>query len=280
MEEEQKKKLEPILLACEAARAASEIMKNRPSKSEIEQKGNASNYVTMADKQVQSDLEQRLPKVIEGSVVLGEEGDAWDCDAEYVWVVDPIDGTSNFIRDLGASVISIGLFRQKQIYGGVIYNPYRDEMFYALKGQGAYLNGERIHVSDRDFTHSHLCSAMSLYKKEYAAPCYNIIKEVYEQADDLRRFGAAALELALLAAGRVELYFEMRLFPWDMAAGAILIGEAGGYWECLYEEGMPMDKLTPFIAANTKESFDRLRKIVCREIPKVPYEQSVRKQLG
>ncbi|MCR5417442.1 MAG: inositol monophosphatase [Lachnospiraceae bacterium] len=269
-----------ILEACDIARQASTIMKNRPSRAQIEQKGNASNYVTMADKAVQDYLEEHLPNLLVGSVFLGEESSSWQHDADYVWVVDPIDGTSNFIRDLGASVISVALFQKKDLIGGLIYYPYRDEMYYAAKGRGAYLNGERIHVSDRDFEHSHLCSAMSLYEKKYAPACFRIIDKVYSQADDLRRFGAAALELAFLSAGRVELYFEMRLFPWDMAAGAILIEEAGGYWECLYEEGMPIDKLTPFIAANTKENFEKLRSIVCEQIPAVPYEQSVAKLLS
>ena len=265
---------------CDIARQASNIMKNRPSGLEIEQKGNDSNYVTMADKAVQEYLEEHLTDILPGSIFLGEESNSWQHDADYVWVVDPIDGTSNFIRDLGASVISVALFCKQELTGGLIYYPYRDEMYYAAKGRGAYLNGKRIHVSDRDFAHSHLCSAMSLYEKKYAPLCFKIIDRVYSQADDLRRFGAAALELAFLSAGRVELYFEMRLFPWDMAAGAILIEEAGGYWECLYEKGMPIDKLTPFIAANTKENFEKLRAIVCEEIPKVPYEQSVAKILA
>ncbi|MBR1476415.1 MAG: inositol monophosphatase [Lachnospiraceae bacterium] len=264
------------LKVCDIARKASGIMKNRPKQSEITQKGNASNYVTESDIAVQSYVTEGLLKLLPESVVVGEESREWKHEGRDIWVIDPIDGTSNFIRDLGASVISIALVRNGELQAGIIYNPYRDEMFYGARGCGAYCNGERLYVSDRDFAHSHLCSAMSLYDKRFAKPCLNIIGRVYDEADDLRRFGSAALELAQLAAGRVELYFEMRISPWDVAAGALLIEEAGGYWECLYDDGFQIDKIFPFVAANSKENFERLRRIIAEEVPQVPYNQDLR----
>ena len=254
------------------AKEASRFMKHRPAEAEITQKGNVSNYVTETDLAVQQYLNESLKKLIPGSEVLGEENADWDRSAKHLWIVDPIDGTSNYIRDLGASVISIGYMVNDQLEAGVVYNPYRDELFSAQRGNGAYLNGRRIQVSDRDFRHSHLCSALCVYAKEYAQPCLNIIGRVYQESDDLRRFGAAAFELSQLAAGRVELYFEMRIAPWDAAAGALLIEEAGGYWECLYDKGLQKEKLFPFIAANSKENFERLRKIVTDELPIIPYD--------
>ncbi len=260
---------------CRIAEDASELMKHRPSEEEITQKGNISNYVTATDIAVQQYLEERLTELLPGSTVLGEESAERNQHAEMIWIVDPIDGTSNFIRDLGASVISIALMRNRELEIGVVCNPYRNEMFYAARGCGAYLNEKEIHVSDRDFSHSHFCSALCVYAKEYAEPCLNIIGRVYQESDDLRRFGAAALELSQLAAGRVELYFEMRIAPWDAAAGALLIEEAGGYWECLYDKGMQTGKLFPFIAANSKESFEKLRAIVTEFIPVVPYDGAI-----
>ncbi len=261
------------LRVCELVRSASEIMRHPPE--HVHQKGNRSDYVTEADVHVQEVLSRGLLELLPGSEVCGEESTDYTTHGGDVWIVDPIDGTSNFIRDLGASVISVGLKRGSGLFLGVIYNPYRDELFYAQKGCGTWLNGRRVHVSDHDFAHSHFCTAMSVYAKQYADQCFRILEAVYPECDDMRRFGAAAFELAQLAAGRVELYFEMRLCPWDCAAAACLIEEAGGYWECLYQDGLPTDRRFVFIAANTKENFDRLRKIVAREIPEIPYDQSL-----
>ena len=237
----------------------------------ISQKGNASNYVTNADVNVQNYLIEKLQTLLPGSAVIGEEDADTFQNSEYAWVIDPIDGTSNFIRGLGLSVISVALLKNASPYIGVIFFPYRDEMFWAKEGEGAFLNGTPIHVSDRDFVHSHLCSAMSLYDKSLAKPCFNIIERIYSQSDDLRRLGSAALELAFLAAGRVELYFEIRVFPWDAAAAAILVREAGGFVEFMFHNSLPLKEPFGIIAANSKENFERLRAIVYEEIPKKLY---------
>lgn len=236
----------------------------------VEQKGNDSNYVTSADIKVQRFLKEKLTSLIPNSAFVGEEEEENGA-GEYTWVVDPIDGTSNFIRDIGASAISVGLLKNSEPYIGVVYQPYRDEMFWGEIGKGAYLNGKKIRVSNRDFKHSHLCSAMSLYNKDYAKPCFNIIERVYHETDDLRRLGSAAVELAYLAAGRVELYFEIRLFPWDIAAAIPIIEEAGGEIELLYEKKLPLDRPVGMIVANSKENFIKLRKIVFEELPTLPY---------
>ena len=233
----------------------------------IEQKGNDSNFVTSADVNVQHYLQEKLPQLIPESTFLGEEEEPAQINSEYVWVVDPIDGTANFIRGLKASVISVGLMKENKPYLGVIYDPYKDEIYYAERGKGSFVNGKPIHVSDRDFKHALICTAASLYNKDLANPCFNIMQEVYMQADDFRRFGAAANEMTYLAAGRIELYFEIRLFPWDMAAGIVIIEEAGGFVEILHEEGLPLDRPAGIIAANSKENFEKLREIVYREIP-------------
>lgn len=249
-------------------RHASNLMKQEDIV--VEQKGNDSNYVTSADVNVQLFLREKLFELLPGSAFIGEESHELR-KSEYTWVVDPIDGTSNFIGDIGISAISVALLKNEAPYIGVVYQPYRDEMFWAETGKGAYLNGKRIQVSERDFKHSHLCSAMSLYNKDYAKPCFNIIERVYDESDDLRRLGSAAVELVYLAAGRVELYFEIRLFPWDMAAAIPIILEAGGKVEVMFEERMPLDRPSAIFAANTEENFERLKKIVYEELPVLPY---------
>ena len=248
----------------EIVKEASKIMMKRDFEMSI--KGNESNYVTSADIAVQEYLKSQLASLLPEAAFVGEEQDAVAVDAEYVWIVDPIDGTSNFTRDLKMSAISVALYRDLQPYIGVVYQPYYDEMFSAKKGEGAYLNGKPIKVSGRDFAHSHLCSAMSLYDKSLADPCFRIIERVYKEADDLRRLGTAAYELCLVACGRVELYFEIRLSCWDYAAAAVIIEEAGGHVDLMFNDRINLIKPMTVIAAGRKDSFEHLCDIVYDEI--------------
>jgi myo-inositol-1(or 4)-monophosphatase len=247
-------------------REAGRLMMNRDM--DVMQKGNNSNYVTSCDIAVEKFLSEKLRELLPGSLVIGDDNPSG---GELLWVIDPIDGTSNFIRDIGISAISVGLVKKGEPYLGVVYQPYRDEMFYAKTGEGAYLNGERIHTSQRDFAHSHLCSAMSLYDKQFAPPCFRIIDKIYREADDLRRLGSAAVELVYLACGRVELYFEIRVFPWDAAGAIPIIREAGGQVEVLYHDSLPLGEPFPIIAANTLENLQKLKSIVTDELPQLPY---------
>lgn len=234
----------------------------------VESKGSNTNYVTDVDKAVEEFMGEHLPKLIEGSRMLGEEGDTITDADGYVWVVDPIDGTANFIRHFNLSAISVGLLYNREPEIGVIYNPFTDEMFYSEKGKGAFLNGNPIHVSDRDYNHSAIFTAFSLYDKTQAEPCFNILQRIYYDTDDMRRLGSAALELASLAAGRAELYFEIRIFFWDFAAGMSIITEAGGCYEVLNFTGEPIDYNKPYvlIAANSEENLEKLKTIVTEEI--------------
>ena len=255
----------------EIVREAGNLLLNRDFK--VESKGTISNNVTTADLAVQEYLEDHLLSLLDHSVFMGEEGDIdFHSDPkQYQWIVDPIDGTANFIHDLGLSVISVGLVRDQRSILGVVYHPYRNEMFFAQEGKGAFLNGKKINVSDRDFAHSMYCTAASLYNKDYAKPCFRIMEKVYAQCDDFRRLGSAALELVHLACGRVELYFEIRVFPWDFAAAEIIIREAGGYIGTIEYAEPVYNRPIPLICANTEENYKHLRQIVLEEIPTIPY---------
>lgn len=250
---------------------ASRIMHTRNF--DIYSKGTVSNNVTTADIAVQKFLEGKLTPLVEGSYFLGEENPKIAGNSKYQWIVDPIDGTTNFIRDLGASVISVALVRDGRAVLGVIYNPYRDECFYAEEGKGAYLNGKAIRVSDNPLEKSLFCTSFSLYNKDMAKPCQNILEKLYPKCDDFRRFGAAALELAYLASGRVDLFFELRLFPWDYAAGEIIIREAGGYLGTIEFNDIVFHRPIPIIGANTRENYDYLKAVVEKEIPVIPYKE-------
>jgi myo-inositol-1(or 4)-monophosphatase len=255
----------------EIVRESSNLLKNRNFS--VQSKGLPSNNVTSVDLSVQKFLKTRLMTLIDNCGFIGEESESKDYEKPYLWVVDPIDGTANFIRDMGFSAISVGLIKDGRPIMGVVYNPYRDEMFYAEKGKGAFLNGEPIKVSDNDLQHSIFCTAMSLYNKDYAKPCLNIIEKVYEECEDIRRMGSAALELVSLAGGRVDLYFEIRVFPWDFAASEIIISEAGGYVGTIGFDETVFNRPIPLICANTKENYEYLRQIVLKEIPEIPYTE-------
>lgn len=240
---------------------------------DVENKGTISNNVTSADLAVQSYLERELTALLEGSYFLGEENYKIAKEYKYQWIVDPIDGTANFIRDLAGSVISVALVKDGKAVLGVIYNPYRDECVYAEEGKGAFMNGQLIRVSDRPLEKSIFCTAFSLYNKDLAKPCMNILEKLYSKCDDFRRFGAAALEMAYLACGRVETFFEIRLFPWDYAAGVIIVREAGGYIGTIEYDDIVYHRPIPIICANTKESYDYLKSLVEEEIPIIPYNE-------
>ena len=133
---------------------------------------------------------------------------------------------------------------------GVVYNPYLDEMFYGVKGQGAYLNGKRIHVSTEDLSNGIVLFGSAPYNTELAKASFDLAYEYFTKALDIRRSGSAALDLCSLAAGRAELYFEMILSPWDFAAGALILEEAGGIVTKINGEPLPCFEKSPVLARN------------------------------
>ncbi len=232
-------------------------------------KDGVSNIVTSADQQIEGQLKQQLLTILPEAGFLGEEGDDI-AGSEYCFVVDPIDGTSNFARGIQTSAISVGLLKNGEPYLGVVYNPFTGELYSAEKGCGAFQNGKPIHVSSRDFAHGLYYTALSLYRKEFAPACMSILEKVYSQCDDFRREGSAALELCRLASGCAELYFEIRVFPWDVCAAQIILAEAGGCSCRLYPEGRNAAQPFPILAANCAESLDWLKTIVLSELPALP----------
>jgi myo-inositol-1(or 4)-monophosphatase len=158
-----------------------------------------------------------------------------------------------------------------QVVLGVVCSIATCDVFSATLEGGATLNGKPISVSQNGFERSILCTALSLYKKEYAKACADVIFEAYMQCNDVRRFGSCALELCYIAAGRCELYFEMRLFPWDYAAASLILTEAGGVIRSLNDEEAPLDRPTLLVAANNQENYKKLSSIVNKHIKVLPY---------
>ena len=194
------------------------------------QKEGKGNFVTEYDSKVQAVLKEKLLALLPEAVFFGEEDDADKADIArgYAYIVDPIDGTANFTRGLDHSCISVALARDGYPIKAVIYNPYKQETYYAEKGKGAWLNGESIHVSERILEEGLVFFGTAPYNQELMEKTMDMVTCYLKKAQDIRRSGSAALDLCTIACGKAELYFELILSPWDYAAGALIVEEAGG----------------------------------------------------
>lgn len=232
--------------------------------------GNLANIVTSSDIAVQEFLRKHLSALLPGCGFICEEEDIHDTQHEYLWIIDPIDGTANYSRGIRECAICVGLMHGKAMEMAAIYLPRTDELFTAKRGEGAFLQHphstnlppQQIHVSQRPFEDAIMCTALSVYHKEYARICSEIILTTFMQCNDIRRFGSAAPELCYLAQGHFELYFEYLLSPWDFAAASLILEEAGGLLCDL--EGKPLDFTSPsgVLAANNKVNLLHLTEIV------------------
>lgn len=195
----------------------------------VSSKEGRANFVTKYDVAVQAYLEEELLKILPEAVFIGEEGEHSKAIGEgYAFIVDPIDGTTNFIKNYHRSCVSVGLALHGTMEIGVVYNPYSSEMFYAQRGKGAFLNGQPIQVSSNRLEEGLVCFGTSPYYAELIDQTFDLVKTLHKASLDVRRSGSAALDLCDIASGRCELFFECRLSPWDYAAGSLIIEEAGG----------------------------------------------------
>lgn len=221
------------------------------SKSCIDEKTGHANFVTAYDKKIQQILQKRLLQILPEAVFVGEEEDIHASIAKgYAFIADPIDGTTNFIKDYHMSVVSVGLTSDGEKYMGVVYNPYSDEMFTAVKGQGAYLNDKPIHVSSQPLSNGLVLFGTAPYYEELSKRSFEMAYDYFRQALDVRRSGSAAFDLCSVAAGRAELFFELRLSPWDYAAGALILEEAGGKVTTIQGEPLTLQAGCSVLATN------------------------------
>ncbi|MGH6679244.1 MAG: inositol monophosphatase family protein [Bradyrhizobium sp.] len=221
-----------INVMVKAARRAGRSLKHDLGEIEhlqVSLKGPA-NFVSLADKRAEEMLCADLAKARPGYGFIGEEGGNREgTDKSHTWIVDPLDGTTNFLHGIPQFAISIALQREDAIIAGVIYNPANDELYIAERGKGAFLNDQRLRVAGRRRLDECViaCGLPHIGRGDHALA----LKEMAALQDKIagfRRFGAAALDMAFVAAGRLDGYWERNLQPWDMAAGQIMIREAGG----------------------------------------------------
>jgi len=216
-----------------AARKAARSLKRdfgEVEKLQVSLKGPA-NFVSAADKRAEEILHAELMKARPGYGFLGEEGGIREgTDKTHTWIVDPLDGTTNFLHGIPHFAISIALAREGTPIAGLIYNPITDEFFTAERGKGAFFNDHRIRVAARKRLADAVVACalphigrgdLAQFRREFAM--------MQDKVAGLRRFGAAALDLAYIAAGRFDAYWERNLSPWDFAAGVLMVREAGGF---------------------------------------------------
>lgn len=236
----------------EIAKAAGRIiLEAHCENTDIEVKPGEANFVTKYDKAVQQFLKEELTKLYPDAEFIGEEsGEDSYKNADTLIVVDPIDGTTNFIKNMRHSSVVIGIIKNKLPYKSVVYNPYDDEVFYAQRGCGAYLNGKRIFVSQ-----SRLCDGLVgfgsvPYYTELYNKTFDLIKALMSECADVRRLGSAALDLCFVACGRFDLFFEYYLSLWDYCAAGLIVTEAGGIIRGVGGKELSFDGPSAIIAAS------------------------------
>ena len=220
-----KENLSPII------KKAGEIMLSAEGVKDFKEKQGEVNYVTVYDEKVQAFLIENIKKIYPNATFIAEEKDNDNnaLNSELCFIIDPIDGTTNFIRNYKTSSISVGVFSKGVGVFGAVLNPYLNELFTAEKGNGAYLNDQKITVSDKDFSQTIFAFGSSpYYKQELGEKTFEVAKKLFFACADVRRSGSAALDFCNLASGRIDLFFECRLSPWDFAAGSVIVKEAGG----------------------------------------------------
>lgn len=230
------------------AQKAGRLFLRRQLTSVSSKEGHA-NYVTNIDCMVQEFLEKALLQLLPGSLFIGEEKENQKLTDAPTWIVDPLDGTTNLIHDYHMSAVSIALCEDRKPVIGLVWQPYSKEMFYAETGKGSFLNDRPIHVSDTSFKEALVAIGTAPYYEELEETSIAMAGEFLHRCADIRRSGSAAIDLASLAAGRTDAFFEMRLKQWDYAAGSLIVKEAGGEVRMpLVGEEIDYDQSTAIVA--------------------------------
>lgn len=246
--------MHPLLnIAIQAARQASKTLlrsMDRLDVIEINRKAR-NDFVTEVDRRSEHEIIQVIRKAYPDHAILGEESGFLEGN-ETCWIIDPLDGTTNYIHGFPHFAISIGVKNGEQLEAGVIYDPVRNELFSAARGKGATVNDRRMRVSPVKKLEDALMGTGFPHREiEHVQPFLKILSNIYPQCAGIRRAGSAALDLAYVAAGRLDGFWESHLKEWDMAAGVLMIQEAGGTVSD-FEGGQTHLKKGDIIASNPK----------------------------
>ena len=223
-----------VNIALRAARSAGDKIVRAAERMDlvkVDEKGR-NDFVTDVDRASEQEIISHLRKAYPDHRILGEEsGYVGNPDSDYLWIIDPLDGTTNFLRGIPHYAVSVGCLYKGRPEHAVVYDPVKQEEFTASRGRGAQLNGRRIRVTGRMSMNGALFATgvpFSLPSSAHMEPYLASFRVLAEQSSGIRRLGVASLDLAYLAAGRFDAFWEMHLKPWDIAAGVLLVTEAGG----------------------------------------------------
>ncbi len=252
-------------IAVKAARRAASVINRAATQHDplAVQTKSTNDFVTEVDRAAEAAIIEVLRDAYPGHGILAEEsGETFGADdTEYQWIIDPLDGTTNFIHGFPQYAISIALTRNGVLDQAVVFDPNRNELFTASKGAGAFLNDRRIRVSRRTRLAESLIGTGFPYRDFKHADAYlGMFKELTQKTAGLRRPGSASLDLAYVACGRLDGFWEMGLQPWDMAAGMLLIQEAGGLVSDFAGESEPL--VTGNVVAGAPKVFAQLLAVV------------------
>lgn len=212
-------------------------------------------YDTKSERLIVSEIKNHFPQ----DSILGEEEGKVQGSNEYQWVIDPLDGTVNFAHNIPLFSVSIGLRKSKETILGLIFNPIANELFLAEKGSGAFLNGEKIKVSDtKEIKDSFLSLGFPYNLKDNPNNCIEKTINVLKLGLPIRRFGVASLDLAYLATGRNDIFFEISLQPWDLCAGVLMLEEAGGMISTWTGEKLDIENQDSILATNSSLHSDMI----------------------
>ena len=224
-------------------------------------KGRHADFVTEADVAVQDFLVGELGKAFPDACFLAEEGEGQKLTDAFTFIIDPIDGTTNYFRRRRCSMISIGAVQGKEPVFGLLYDPYRDEMYHAEPGKGAFCNDERLHVADMPMEKALIGFGTGPYYEELFDVTGRSFAALLPKVADIRRTGSACMDLCDVAAGRSDAHFEWRLQPWDYCAATLLVQEAGGRCGNILGGLVTYDRGIPHLAASAR-IFDELQEFL------------------
>lgn len=257
--------MNPMLnIAIRAARRAGNVIaKNYERRDDIQtNKKGINDYVTSVDKAAEAEIIEIIQKSYPDHTIISEECGALEGkDSDIQWVIDPLDGTTNFVKGLPHFSVSIAIRVKNRTEVGVVYDPIRNELFTAVRGEGAKLNEVRLRVDSQNELNGVILATGFPFKQPSLMPTqFAIMNNLIDEAADFRRTGSAALDLCYVASGRVDGYFEMGLKPWDCAAGDLIVREAGGL-VCDFNAGHGYLRSGNIVAAPARILKEMLNKI-------------------
>lgn len=249
----------------EIARGAGAILLKHFRRLDGYDKKGSTDLVTIADKQAEDFVAQQIQKRFPDHAVLGEEGGRQgNPDSDYLWIVDPLDGTTNFAHGMRIFAVSIGLTWKGEVIAGAIFAPSLDEMYLAALGQGAYRNGDPIHVSQTNqLSEALLVTGFPYERAETIVALKDMLGECLLASRGVLRLGSAALDLAHVAAGELDAFYEASLHAWDVAAGVILLREAGGQLSHMLAT-KDFDLMNPNLIASNGKIHQELQQTIAR----------------